>query len=143
MGFGKGPVGGQQEERELGERAQQLARVPYEVFLLGRRQPGDGNGAFPNPGFFDAPLLQIAVQHQANERCNRQQQQQDQPGAETGEDKMLIISVGSGSGPSAGPSYENPDKSILSQIPGLISALMYAAEVDQDRRECEARPRSE
>ena len=60
-------------------------------------------------------------------------------GAETGEDKMLIISVGSGSG----PSYENPDKSILSQIPGLISALMYAAEVDQDRRECEARPRSD
>jgi hypothetical protein len=51
---------------------------------------------------------------------------------ETGEDKMLIVSVGTGSGPLAGPGYENPDKSILSQIPGLISALMYAAEVDQD-----------
>ena len=51
---------------------------------------------------------------------------------ETGEDNMLIISVGTGSAPTAGPTYQSPDHSILSQIPGLISALMFAAEVDQD-----------
>jgi len=51
---------------------------------------------------------------------------------ESGEDNMLIISVGTGSAPTAGPNYQSPDRSIPSQIPGLISALMYAAEVDQD-----------
>jgi hypothetical protein len=51
---------------------------------------------------------------------------------ETGEDKMLLISVGTGSAPKAGPDFETPDPSIPSQVPGLISALMYGAEVDQD-----------
>jgi hypothetical protein len=53
-------------------------------------------------------------------------------GWETGEDKMLIISVGTGSAPKIGPTFEDPDHSIPSQIPGLISALMYGAEVEQD-----------
>lgn len=51
---------------------------------------------------------------------------------ETGEDKMLIVSVGTGSAPMTGPEFEDPDRPIPSQIPGLISALMYGAEVDQD-----------
>lgn len=53
-------------------------------------------------------------------------------GWETGEDKMLIMSVGTGSAPKTGPGFESPDRSIPSQIPGLISALMHGAEVDQD-----------
>ena len=51
---------------------------------------------------------------------------------ETGEDKMLIVSVGTGSAPKTGPAFQTPDMSIPSQVPGLISALMYGAEVDQD-----------
>jgi predicted acylesterase/phospholipase RssA len=51
---------------------------------------------------------------------------------ETGEDKMLVVSVGTGSAPMTGPEFEDPDRSIPAQIPGLISALMYGAEVDQD-----------
>ncbi|MGA8730681.1 MAG: patatin-like phospholipase family protein [Terracidiphilus sp.] len=50
----------------------------------------------------------------------------------TGEDKMLMISVGTGSAPKTGPTFQTPDQSIPVQIPGLISALMYGAEVDQD-----------
>jgi predicted acylesterase/phospholipase RssA len=51
---------------------------------------------------------------------------------ETGEDKMLIVSVGTGSAPKTGPTFQDPDQSIPWQIPGLISALMYGAEVEQD-----------
>lgn len=51
---------------------------------------------------------------------------------ESGEDKMLIMSVGTGSAPKLGPTFETPDRSIPSVVPGLISALMYGAEVDQD-----------
>jgi hypothetical protein len=50
----------------------------------------------------------------------------------TGEDNMLIVSVGTGSAPKTGPTFHDPDHSIPSQIPGLISALMYGAEVEQD-----------
>jgi uncharacterized protein len=50
----------------------------------------------------------------------------------TGEKNLLIVSVGTGSAPKLGPDFESPDHSIPSQIPGLISALMYGAEVDQD-----------
>ncbi len=46
---------------------------------------------------------------------------------ETGEDKMLIISVGTGSAPSAG-SYNN----LLDAAKGLPNNLMYAMQVDQD-----------
>ena len=49
-----------------------------------------------------------------------------------GEEEMLVVSVGTGSAPMTGPEFEDPDRSIPSQIPGLISALMYGAEVDQD-----------
>jgi predicted acylesterase/phospholipase RssA len=51
---------------------------------------------------------------------------------QTGEDNLLIISVGTGSAPKSGAVPEDPDQSIPAQIPGLISALMYAAEIDQD-----------
>ncbi len=46
---------------------------------------------------------------------------------ETGEDKLLIISVGTGSAPSAG-SYNN----LLDAAKGLPNNLMYAMQVDQD-----------
>lgn len=45
---------------------------------------------------------------------------------------MLLVSVGTGSAPKVGPAFEHPDQSIPFQIPGLISALMHSAEVDQD-----------
>lgn len=45
---------------------------------------------------------------------------------------MLIVSVGTGSAPMTGPEFEGPDRSIPPQIPGLISGLMYGADVDQD-----------
>ncbi len=53
-------------------------------------------------------------------------------GWSTGEDKMLIVSVGTGSAPKTGPAYGARERSIPSQLPGLISALMFGAEVDQD-----------
>jgi hypothetical protein len=46
---------------------------------------------------------------------------------ETGEDKLLIISVGTGSAPSAG-SYRN----LLDTAKGLPNNLMYTMQVDQD-----------
>jgi predicted acylesterase/phospholipase RssA len=46
---------------------------------------------------------------------------------ETGEDKLLIISVGTGSAPSAG-SYNN----LLDAAKGLPTNLLYAMQVDQD-----------
>ena len=50
----------------------------------------------------------------------------------TGEERMLLISVGTGSAPKTGPTFQTPDQPIPVQIPGLIAALMYGAEVDQD-----------
>lgn len=50
----------------------------------------------------------------------------------TGEKNMLIVSVGTGSAPKIGAQVENPESTIPTQLPGLISALMYGAEVDQD-----------
>ncbi len=49
-----------------------------------------------------------------------------------GERELLLISVGTGSGPKMGAAVEHPDETIPAQIPGLISALMYGSEVDQD-----------
>ncbi len=51
---------------------------------------------------------------------------------ETGEDRLLVISIGTGSAPKMGNQAESPESSIPAQVPGLISALMYAAGVDQD-----------
>ena len=50
----------------------------------------------------------------------------------TGERKMLIVSAGTGSAPVTGRSFESPGEAIPSQVLGLISTLMYGAEVDQD-----------
>jgi uncharacterized protein len=50
----------------------------------------------------------------------------------TGEDKMLVVSVGTGSAPKIGPEIDTSETSIPAQLPGLISALMYGAEVEQD-----------
>ncbi|MDX2152761.1 MAG: patatin-like phospholipase family protein [Bryobacteraceae bacterium] len=50
----------------------------------------------------------------------------------TGEDNLLIVSVGTGSAPKIGPDQDDGERTIPGQLPGLISALMYGAEVDQD-----------
>lgn len=50
----------------------------------------------------------------------------------TGEENMLIVSVGTGSAPKGGAEVDQPEGSIPTIIPGLISALMYGAGVDQD-----------
>ncbi len=49
-----------------------------------------------------------------------------------GERELLLISVGTGSGPKLGAEVDHPDQTIPAQIPGLISALMYGSAVDQD-----------
>jgi hypothetical protein len=51
---------------------------------------------------------------------------------ETGENKLLLTSVGTGSAPKMGAQVDDSESSIPGQIPGLISALMYGAGVDQD-----------
>jgi hypothetical protein len=53
-------------------------------------------------------------------------------GWETGESKLLLVSVGTGSAPRPGPAWHSPEPRITAHLPGLISALTYAAEIDQD-----------
>ncbi len=51
---------------------------------------------------------------------------------EIGEDKLLLISIGTGSAPKIGPQVDNADPSMLPQVESLVPALMYGSEVDQD-----------
>lgn len=50
----------------------------------------------------------------------------------TGERKMMLISVGTGSAPTVGGDVLSPGKNIASNLAGLPGALMYGAQVDQD-----------
>jgi hypothetical protein len=50
----------------------------------------------------------------------------------TGEDKMLLISVGTGAAPSHGATAEDPESNMLATGVGIPSALMYGSLVDQD-----------
>ena len=50
----------------------------------------------------------------------------------TGEREMMVVSVGTGSGPTAGATVLDPSTNLLENVSGLPSALMYAAQVDQD-----------
>jgi uncharacterized protein len=51
---------------------------------------------------------------------------------ETGEQKMLLVSVGTGAAATLGATADDPDSNMLSTGIGIPSALMYGASVDQD-----------
>lgn len=51
---------------------------------------------------------------------------------ETGEDKLLLISVGTGAAESLGATAAAPNKNIVSTVAGLPGGLMYGIQVDQD-----------
>jgi hypothetical protein len=50
----------------------------------------------------------------------------------SGEDKLLLISVGTGAAVTGGEGVEDPDRGLVANIAGLPGALMYGAMVDQD-----------
>jgi len=49
-----------------------------------------------------------------------------------GEDKLLIVSVGTGAAESLGATAGSPNKNIVSTVAGLPGGLMYGIQVDQD-----------
>lgn len=53
-------------------------------------------------------------------------------GWETGERKLLLVSVGTGAAPELGATAEDPESNMLATGLGIPSALMYASLVDQD-----------
>jgi predicted acylesterase/phospholipase RssA len=50
----------------------------------------------------------------------------------SGEDKLLVMSIGTGAAPVLVEDVEDPDRGLLGNVTALPSALMYAAMVDQD-----------
>jgi len=50
----------------------------------------------------------------------------------TGERNLLIVSVGTGSGPIVGPEADDPETNALAAVSNTLSALMSQASVDQD-----------
>jgi hypothetical protein len=50
----------------------------------------------------------------------------------TGEDQLMIISVGTGAAESMGATAARPNKNIVSTVAGLPGELMYGIQVDQD-----------
>ncbi|MBZ5687487.1 MAG: patatin-like phospholipase family protein [Acidobacteriia bacterium] len=50
----------------------------------------------------------------------------------TGEDSLLLISVGTGAAESLGATAARPNKNIVSTVTGLPGELMYGIQVDQD-----------
>jgi uncharacterized protein len=50
----------------------------------------------------------------------------------TGEDDLLIVSVGTGAAESLGATAASPNKNIVSTVAGLPGELMYGIQVDQD-----------
>jgi hypothetical protein len=51
---------------------------------------------------------------------------------ETGEKKLLLVSVGTGAGATLGATSDSPNSNILSTVKDLPGALMYASLIDQD-----------
>jgi hypothetical protein len=49
-----------------------------------------------------------------------------------GEDKLLLVSIGTGAAPTAGATADDPDSNMLATGIGIPSALMYGSLVDQD-----------
>jgi len=50
----------------------------------------------------------------------------------TGEDKLLLISVGTGAAVTVDDEVDDPDRGLLANVAGLPGALMYGAMIDQD-----------
>jgi hypothetical protein len=50
----------------------------------------------------------------------------------TGEEELLLVSIGTGAAESLGAMPASPDRNIISTVAGLPGALMYAIQVDQD-----------
>lgn len=50
----------------------------------------------------------------------------------SGEDKLLLVSVGTGAAATVDLDTDNPDRGLVSNIAGIPNALMYGAMVDQD-----------
>jgi hypothetical protein len=50
----------------------------------------------------------------------------------TGEDRLLLVSVGTGAAESKGSTAAAPNKNIFSNVAGLPGNLMYGIQVDQD-----------
>ena len=50
----------------------------------------------------------------------------------TGEDKLLIMSVGTGAAATVEDDVEDPNQGLVANVAGIPSALMYGAMVDQD-----------
>ena len=50
----------------------------------------------------------------------------------TGEDNLLIVSIGTGAAESLGATAASPNKNIFSTVAGLPGGLMYGIQVDQD-----------
>jgi len=53
-------------------------------------------------------------------------------GWDTGEDKLLVVSMGTGSAPVAGTESEDPEQNLASSAANTLSAIMNQAQVDQD-----------
>ena len=49
-----------------------------------------------------------------------------------GEDKLLLVSIGTGAAPASGSTADDPDSNMLTTGVGIPSALMYGSLVDQD-----------
>ena len=50
----------------------------------------------------------------------------------SGEDKLLVMSIGTGAAASLVEGVEDPDRGLIDNVAGLPNALMYAAMIDQD-----------
>ena len=53
-------------------------------------------------------------------------------GWDTGEDKLLIVSMGTGAAPVAGTGSEDPEQNLASSAVNTLAAVMNQAQVDQD-----------
>jgi hypothetical protein len=49
-----------------------------------------------------------------------------------GEDKLLVVSIGTGAAAAVESEVDDPNRGLLENVAGLPSALMYAAMIDQD-----------
>jgi hypothetical protein len=97
---------------------------PPEVIRLDQNNPGKdfvfvdgGTTAYNNPAFL---LYRMATL--APFRLEWEQ----------GEDKLLIVSVGTGAAPATGPLAEAPESNLFAGLTSLALAVMYSAQVDQD-----------
>jgi hypothetical protein len=97
---------------------------PPEVIQLDKTDPkkdfvfvDGGTTAYNNPAFLLYRMATLAPYNLEWER---------------GEEKLLLMSVGTGSAPATGPLAAAPESNLFSGLKSLAFAVMYAAQVDQD-----------